>query len=267
MRRVAPLERRLEPHAWGEGADFFGPRHDYRESLMMRVLRRRLDGQRVLNAGCGAGSMTLGLLDEGYEVTSIDASESFVENLAKRLREAYPDAHAPVLVADVHQLPFQDRDFDAVVCGEVLEHLEDDRAAVGELARVLRPGGSLVVSVPANPWRYDWADHWAGHQRRYTEDGLVDLMLDGGLTAIEVTAWGFPLTGLYHRFIYERFLRRQLRRSPASGSNGDQRPPQTLLRVVRICLEFDTLFLGRRPGYLGFLVAARRPDSSDGRRP
>ena len=183
MTRVTPLERRLEPHAWGEGADFFGPRHQYRESLMMRALGQRLDGCRVLNAGCGAGSMTLALMDKGCHVTSLDASAAFVESLATRLRELHPDAEPAVLVGDVGEMPFEDADFDVVVCGEVLEHLEDDRGAVGELARVLRPGGSLVVSVPANPWRYDWVDHWAGHRRRYTEDGLVDLMLGAGAGA------------------------------------------------------------------------------------
>ncbi len=265
MTRVTPLERRLEPHAWGEGADFFGPRHQYRESLMMRALGQRLDGCRVLNAGCGAGSMTLALMDKGCHVTSLDASAAFVESLATRLRGLHPDAEPAVLVGDVGEMPFEDADFDVVVCGEVLEHLEDDRGAVGELARVLRPGGSLVVSVPANPWRYDWVDHWAGHRRRYTEDGLVDLMLGAGLERIEVTAWGFPLTGLYHRLVYQRLLRRRLRQWPPGGdSNGTQPPSPALLRFVRICLEFDSLFLGRRPGYLGFLVSARKPASEPG---
>jgi SAM-dependent methyltransferase len=259
MTAAEPLERRLEPHAWGEGSDFWGPRHEYRESLLIRTLRPRLGGGRVLNAGCGAGSMTLRLLEEGRQVTSLDASEPFIRRLAAQVREQHPGVDSPALVGDVCDLPFADREFDAVLCGEVLEHLDDDHAAVSEIARVLRPGGVLVASVPANPLRYDWVDHWAGHRRRYTAEGLHDLVEAGGFEGVEVIAWGFPLTGLYHRVIYERALRRRLKRASPDAGDGARGPSRWLVRIARAALELDTLFLGRRPGYLGFLVTAQRP--------
>jgi 2-polyprenyl-3-methyl-5-hydroxy-6-metoxy-1,4-benzoquinol methylase len=69
----------------------------------------------VLNAGCGAGSFTLRLLDAGYDVTSVDASEAFVE----RVRQLVGDRGA-VELADLHALRFEAGTFDAIVCGEVL---------------------------------------------------------------------------------------------------------------------------------------------------
>src|SRR3954468_8333245 len=160
-----PVE--LAPHGWGDAPDLYGPRHAYRESLLLRRLRPLVRSGHLLNAGCGAGSFTLRLLDAGYEVTSVDASDAFVE----RVRQLVGDRGA-VELADLHALRFEAGTFDAIVCGEVLEHLDDDQTAVREFARVLKPGGVVLASVPANPWRYDWSDHWAGHRRRYTAAGL-----------------------------------------------------------------------------------------------
>jgi SAM-dependent methyltransferase len=247
----------LTPHGWGDAPELYGPRHDYRESLMMRRLREALPTGHVLNAGCGAGSFTLRLLDAGYGVTSVDASEPFVERVRGLVAERGLTHAAPVELADLHALQFEDEAFDGIVCGEVLEHLDDDRTALRELVRVLRPGGLVVVSVPANPWRYDWSDHWAGHRRRYSSGGLAQRLAEAGLTDIDVTDYGFPLLGLYHRQIYRRMLKRRLERDGADVGA----PSGAMKRVaplVRAAFELDTLFMGRRPGYFGLLASARR---------
>lgn len=244
-------------HRWGDAPDLYGPRHEFREQLLMQQLRNRLPGGHVLNAGCGAGSFSLTLLDAGYRVTSVDASERFVEHLAGEL-ERRRRADSPVEVADLHALRFADASFDGIVSGEVLEHLTDDHAAVRELVRVLRPGGVLAVSVPANPWRYDWTDHWAGHERRYTERSLRLLLTGAGLTDVEVVPYGFPVTGLYHRQVYRRMLRRRLQRDAGSfgGPAGATRVAAPLLRLA---LRLDRMFIGRFPGYFGLLASARCP--------
>jgi SAM-dependent methyltransferase len=243
----------LAPHGWGDAPDLYGPRHDYREALMLRRFRALCPAGHILNAGCGAGSLTLRLLDAGYRVTSVDASEAFVERV-----RALVGGRGPVELADLHSLTFEAGAFDGIVCGEVLEHLDDDRAAIREFARVLRPGGVVVASVPANPWRYDWTDHWAGHRRRYTQEGFAERFAAAGFSDVDVTAYGFPLLGLYHRQVYRRLLRRRL-----SADGADLGAPTGAMRLVsplvRAAFELDTLFLGRRPGYFGLLVSARRP--------
>jgi SAM-dependent methyltransferase len=243
----------LTPHGWGDAPDLYGPRHDYRESLMMRRLRPALPAGHVLNAGCGAGSFTLRLLDAGYEVTSVDASEAFVE----RVRQLV-GARGTVELADLHALRFEAGAFDAIVCGEVLEHLDDDQTAVREFARVLKPGGVVLASVPANPWRYDWSDHWAGHRRRYTAAGLAERFTAAGFADVDVTDYGFPLLGLYHRQVYRRMLKRRLERD-----GGDVGAPTGAMKrvapLVRAAFELDTLFMGRRPGYFGLIASARLP--------
>ena len=111
----------------------------------------------------------------GYEVTSMDVSSTAVEILRKRLS-------GTVTEASVTDLPFGDGSFDGAVLGEVLEHVEDDRGALAELARVLRPGGVLALSVPANPRLHGPSDEWAGHVRRYTRPALIEACTSSGLT-------------------------------------------------------------------------------------
>jgi SAM-dependent methyltransferase len=253
-------------HEWGSAPEFVGPRHEYRESLMRRRLLATRPGRRILNAGCGAGSMTLDLLGRGYEVTSVDASPAFVEHVRMRIDERFASLRPlpAVEVGDLHALRFADASFDAVVCGEVLEHLEDDEAAAREIARVLTPGGVLVASVPANPHRYDWVDGWAGHRRRYTVEALEGVLAGAGLVDVEVTPWGFPLTGIYHRRVYRPLLRRRLARR--GGAGPPTAPPgfagRAAHRMVRLALEIDTLFVGRAPGWYGLIALARSPGPS-----
>jgi SAM-dependent methyltransferase len=243
----------LTPHGWGDAPDLYGPRHDYRESLMMRRLRPALPAGHVLNAGCGAGSFTLRLLDAGYDVTSVDASEAFVERVQRLVGD-----RGAVEVADLHALRFAAGAFDAIVCGEVLEHLDDDQTAVREFARVLKPGGVVLASVPANPWRYDWSDHWAGHRRRYTAAGLAERFTAAGFTDVDVTDYGFPLLGLYHRQVYRRMLKRRLERD-GSDVGAPTGAMKRVAPLVRAAFELDTLFMGRRPGYFGLIASARLP--------
>lgn len=230
-------------HDWGSAPDFYGPRHSYRESLMMRRLLPLLPGPRVLNVGCGAGSLTLAMLSRGLQVSSVDASPAFVEGVAAQVAARYPNADAPVLAADAHHLPFADGSFDAVTCGEVLEHLDDDGRAVAEIARVLRPGGLALVTVPAGPRRFDWVDEWAGHSRRYTVKGLTTLLQGAGFTEVVARGWGFPVTALYERLVYKPLLRRRLARDgDGEGLGAPQGLAARATPLVRAAFEIDTLF-------------------------
>ena len=97
----------------------------------------------VLDAGCGTGYGAALLAATGRAVTGIDASSEAI-----RLARSEHDAAARFLVADAISLPFADFSFDAVVCFEVIEHVEDPRRLLSELARVLVGGGLLCLSTP-----------------------------------------------------------------------------------------------------------------------
>ena len=140
----------------------------------------------MLNVGAGQGSFTLLLEARGFEVASSDVSPQAVEVLRSRVR-------GEVGLADLTGLPFPECSFDAVVAGEVIEHIEDERGALEEATRVLRPGGVLALSVPANPAWFGPSDEWAGHVRRYTRDGLERAIADTGLVLEHLRPWGFPV--------------------------------------------------------------------------
>src|SRR5580765_1620150 len=161
-------------HEWGTAPDFVGPRHELRERLLLRELLRAAPGPRVLDVGAGQGSFSARLAARGFDVVSTDASPEAAAVLRERL-------HGEVVEADATALPFPDASFDTVILAEVLEHVEDDRAAAAEAARVLPPGGVAAVSVPAHPELYGPSDEWAGHVRRYTREGLLAAVASAGL--------------------------------------------------------------------------------------
>ena len=98
--------------------------------------------RRVLDAGCAFGFLTRRLARRFDEVAGIDLDPGYVA----RARAACP--RADIRLGRVDRLPWPDAHFDAAVCLDVLEHAADPAAAVAELARVVRPGGTLVASVP-----------------------------------------------------------------------------------------------------------------------
>jgi SAM-dependent methyltransferase len=231
-------------HEWGTAPDFVGPRHELRERLLVDLLLSGRPGHTVLNAGAGQGTLSTRLERLGFDVTSIDASPSAVAVLRDRVA-------GQVVGADVTALPFRERQFDAAVLGEVLEHLEDDGAALREVARVVRPGGLVAISVPANPKLYGRSDEWAGHIRRYTRRALLEACAGGGLRVDRCLGWGFPVSRLYHRHVYERYLDR---RGPAPV--GHSLAP--LVRALGLLVQLDRLFVGVEHGALGYLVLATR---------
>lgn len=147
---------------------------------------------RVLDVGCGRGFYlhVLTQLDFVTHIDGVDVNQTYLE-LARR---AAADPRVHVQEAVIEALPFPDNTFDFVICSEVLEHLADDSAGLREMHRVLRPGGTLMVSVPDRDFPFLWdpinwilmhvfgthvpkhiwwlAGIWADHERLYTPTGL-----------------------------------------------------------------------------------------------
>lgn len=136
-------------------------------------------GLRVLDAGCGSGR-TMDMLAPMGEVSGIDLDEGAIAAAGRR-------GHADVQVVAVEELPFADGTFDLITCLDVLEHTSDDVVALTELHRVLRPGGRIVITVPA------FASLWSGHDvshhhhRRYRSGGLRAAATAAGFAPVRDT--------------------------------------------------------------------------------
>jgi SAM-dependent methyltransferase len=114
-------------------------------------------------------------------------------------------------LASASSVPWPDEAFGAVALGEVLEHVENEREVVAEAVRVLRPGGVLVISVPAGPARMSASDVRAGHVRRYDRLGLRALLAGSGLDVELIRGWGWPVGRLYERLAYRASHGRNVR--------------------------------------------------------
>ncbi len=121
-------------------------------------------GDRVLDMGCGAGRHAFEMYRRGGDVIAFDQDGdelAGVLDLFGAMRDAGEvptGAEADIKQGDALSLPFADAEFDRVVAAEVLEHIPDDTTAIAELARVLRPGGTIAVTVPRwLPERVCWA--------------------------------------------------------------------------------------------------------------
>jgi SAM-dependent methyltransferase len=144
-----------------------------------RLVHREL-GRRVLEVGCGLGNFTGTLLDR-EAVIAVDVEPACVDRL-KRRYAASPNLQA--FVCDVASPEFRALarfQPDSCVCLNVLEHTQDDLAALQSMASVLTPGGRIVLIVPAFQALYGPIDHNLGHFRRYSRAGLTRLAHRAGL--------------------------------------------------------------------------------------
>ncbi|HUS62609.1 MAG TPA: class I SAM-dependent methyltransferase [Acidimicrobiales bacterium] len=155
-------------------------------------------GHRLLDVGAGAGRHAVEALRRGAAVAAVDLDEASLKDAFAVLHDARGELiDAPpsgCIRASALELPFDDASFDRIIAAEVLEHIDDDAGALVELARVLRPGGLLAVTIPRwFPEVVNWAlssDYHApavpgGHVRIYRESTLRHRLAAAGLHVVD----------------------------------------------------------------------------------
>ena len=131
--------------------------------------------QQILDIGCGTGAMLDELAPFGTVIGADFAPEALQFCVTRGVG-------ADLTRADVRRLPFADASFDVVTAMDIIEHIDDDKAASCEIFRVLKPGGRLLVTVPAFPSLWSEHDEALHHFRRYTAPRLKDLFQRVGLS-------------------------------------------------------------------------------------
>jgi 2-polyprenyl-3-methyl-5-hydroxy-6-metoxy-1,4-benzoquinol methylase len=177
-------------HAVPEGAE--PERYAARRAFLLGHVAA---GERVLDYGCGAGAFAADLLAAGCAVTMVDVAQEAL----RRARARAPQAQA-VRVTEGAALPFDEDAFDVVWAGEVLEHVADVVGLLAELRRVLRWGGSLLVTTPwhgrvviATDAHFDPR---ADHLRFFSARTLRGVLADAGFATVDVRRAGRGLHAL-----------------------------------------------------------------------
>jgi SAM-dependent methyltransferase len=203
-----------------------------------RVLRlvRRLPRSQLLEIGCGAGALLDDFERLGFQTTGFETSTPAFEIATRLARES-------------NRLVVQESDtswrscFDVVCAFDVLEHIEDDNAALAGWLEWLRPGGSMLLSVPAHRRLWNAGDEWAGHWRRYDRADLVNLLHRNDLVTEHLESYGFPLANIADvvgQRVYKRMLSARsasMSKSEASAFSGIERTDN-----ARLFHRLDTPF-------------------------
>jgi 2-polyprenyl-3-methyl-5-hydroxy-6-metoxy-1,4-benzoquinol methylase len=131
----------------------------------------------ILNAGCGSGELSFQLAALGHDVVGFDPGAEYVD-MANASARKIEMRNCAFEVADIesYHAAHPEAKYDVVVCTDVLEHVKDDVGNCAALARMLKPGGQLLITVPAGPYLFGYHDEQLGHYRRYTLKMLTKIL-------------------------------------------------------------------------------------------
>lgn len=187
-----------------------------RARLILDEIEKRKP-KKILDAGCGRGFYLkcLSFFSFLKEIHGVDINDFYLQ-IAKKNNT---DKRIKIKKASIDRLPYKNKYFDLIICSEVLEHLKNDRAALLELKRVLKPNGVILVTVPNKQFPFFWdpinwvlmkffnthidkniwwlAGIWADHERLYTTNELKNLVKNTQLKVIEIKKlihWSWPFS-------------------------------------------------------------------------
>jgi SAM-dependent methyltransferase len=222
-----------------------------RRRILLQVLDRyvgRGGALRILDVGCGTGTMLshLAAFGKAQEAVGYCRERGLVD----------------VSLGEAANLPFPDLSFDLVTALDVVEHLDDDVSALREMGRVLRPGGHLLVTVPAHRFMWGDQDEVNMHKRRYVAGELRERLTSTGFEVLRVS---YINAFLFPPIATVRLVRRLQRRlQPATAAKSDFRFPAPrplnfllaalfgaeapIVRRVNIPFGVSILALARKPG-------------------
>lgn len=231
---------------WGEDPEFSGPRDWFRNSLIISEIKKCKTRGLLLDFGAGNGNLVLRLAKDEFTCLGIDKSKTAIRNLNKRAKKLGFSNKAVGKVGDEKSILRLGNKFDVIVSGETLEHIKNDRKVVNSFYKKLKRGGICVISVPAHQDYWDINDDYSGHFRRYERDNLIKLFSSAGLRVKSVYYWGFPLTLLWHKFIYLPVIKKKITKgknyTETQGLLGRVLSIEWLKKTLSYIFWFDTLF-------------------------
>jgi SAM-dependent methyltransferase len=207
-----------------------------RREILADLIDRRIalpSDPRILEIGCGTGH-NLVMLKRFGRVDAVEIDSAARGIASKRLGHAVMDAPLPALTG------VEDRTYDLVAILDVLEHVEEDQAALESIARKLRPGGRILIAVPAHPWMWSAHDVVNHHKRRYTRKTLRAVVAAAGLK-LEMMSWFNSL--LFPLAAAARFAGKVRRKEDSD----DKLPAAPLNALFEAIFGLERYAIGRLP--------------------
>jgi SAM-dependent methyltransferase len=226
----------------------FSDRHWWyraRREVLADLIARRIRppaAARILEIGCGTGP-NLDMLGRFGSVDAIEIDPAAREIASKRLGRPVFDAPLPGLTG------IEDGAYDLVAILDVLEHVEADRDALLSIARKLKPGGRILIAVPAHPWMWSAHDVVNHHKRRYTKATLRAVIAAAGLKL----GWmGYFNSILFPLAAGARLAGRMVRKD----DSGDKLPAAAVNALFERLFRLERYAIGRVPLTPGVSIAA-----------
>jgi 2-polyprenyl-3-methyl-5-hydroxy-6-metoxy-1,4-benzoquinol methylase len=179
------------------------------EIIFKDLLTENISGKKLLDAGCGTGWFSKFSCDRGANVTSMDLGEKLLSKVALK-------CNSERVVGSILEIPFDDNTFDIIISSEVIEHVPDPYKAMQELFRVLKPGGTLVLTTPNKIWYfaiwianflklrpYQGLENWTGWfemQQKLTKIGFVETDIRGVHLFPFISKILYPILDFFHQF-------------------------------------------------------------------
>ena len=210
-----------------------------RRTIIQKAIRGLAPRGWAMDVGAAAGGNTRVLEAAGWPCLALEFSETGAQLALSRGLD--------VVRGDATCLPVREGLLGLVVAFDILEHLEDDGLAAAEMYRVLRPGGTLLVAVPADMRLWSAHDEAVDHVRRYEREELHSLMAGAGFVDIRVKSWNVLLRPVV-----------SVRRKRASGSDLDE-PGRLVNAALRAVVTVERMLpLDNAPG-VSLMLTARKP--------
>jgi SAM-dependent methyltransferase len=204
-----------------------------------------------LDVGTSTGTNLRLLKELGFDnFVGLDASEDAIAFCASK-------GLGQVRLGDATRMPFDDMEFSLVLATDIIEHVDDDLAALSEIHRVLRPGGSALITVPAFMSLWGFQDDVSRHKRRYRMSSLLERIRSSGFVSIEAFYFNYVL---FSPIWTARQLMKWVK-PPIRSENELNSPLINSILTPLFAMDVATAPWLRPPFGVSALVLAERPQS------
>jgi SAM-dependent methyltransferase len=221
-----------------------------RREVLAELIRREARppaNAKILEIGCGTGH-NLAMLGQFGHVDGLELDEEARALSEQRLGRAVMSAPLPQLAG------VPERHYDLIGAFDVIEHIEDDRAALASIATRLKPGGKFVMAVPAHQWMWSAHDVVNHHKRRYSKRALQELVYGSPLQLLKI--------GYFNSLLFPLAVAQRAASKLRGSEDADVRlPPKPLNAAFNTVFAAERYLVGRLPlppGLSLFAVAAAR---------